>query len=231
VHERVRFDIKADDADSIAATLNRDVAIPFIQLNYGPQKKYPRIWFKVSEPENVLLRMQATQIFVNQGGRVQESEARDLLGWSEPDKDAYLMQPEAKVTADAQPPPPEPKPVDPKDPANPAPPGDDKKAAEKSLNRQVRQLVELLSSKPRADDVIDELVDEDLSEWEPLLDENVGEMLRLVQGAETFEEAGDLLRKLAEDKGVTLDFGTFQDAIARSTFKTRGIGSATDETT
>ncbi len=43
VHDVVRRDIATDDARRVAATLNRDLVKPLIDLNRGPRRRYPQI--------------------------------------------------------------------------------------------------------------------------------------------------------------------------------------------
>lgn len=49
VHDGVRQDIRDFDAMLLAATLNRDLVVPMIMFNFGPQDEYPRL--KIGEPE------------------------------------------------------------------------------------------------------------------------------------------------------------------------------------
>lgn len=51
VHNDVREDIEAADARQLSASLNRDLAKPMIDLNFGPQKAYPKI--KIARPDPV----------------------------------------------------------------------------------------------------------------------------------------------------------------------------------
>lgn len=51
VHNDVRKDIRDADAMLVAATLNRDLVVPMIMFNFGPQEDYPRI--TIGEPDAV----------------------------------------------------------------------------------------------------------------------------------------------------------------------------------
>ncbi|STW30265.1 Mu-like prophage protein gp29 [Klebsiella michiganensis] len=53
VHDRVRMDIARWDARQLENTLNEFLVRPFIQFNYGPQEKYPRVKLAISEPEDL----------------------------------------------------------------------------------------------------------------------------------------------------------------------------------
>ena len=53
VHDEVRGDIRDADAMQLAATINRDLVRPFVDLNFGPQKIYPKFKFITAEPEDL----------------------------------------------------------------------------------------------------------------------------------------------------------------------------------
>jgi len=225
-HERVRFDIRAADGRHVMATITRDLIVPFVILNYGPQDQYPRALVDTKEPEDVTALLANVKIFVDLGGKVQMSEVRDRMGLSEPEEGAELLQPSAKIVADAAPEP---------DPATNVPKPDTGAARGKvSARTQLARVLDALSAfGPRpaqvVSDVLDELTDEDLADWQPLLDGTVGELLARIQAAESFSEAADIVERLANDKGVVLDLSSFTAALSRSTFRARGIGDATDE--
>ncbi len=53
VHNDVRLDIKNDDGHQVAATVNRDIIKPFVDLNYGVQERYPRVRIREEEAEDI----------------------------------------------------------------------------------------------------------------------------------------------------------------------------------
>lgn len=53
VHDGVRDDIKVADARQLAATLNRDLVRPLVDLNRGPRKAYPKIKIGLPDEEDV----------------------------------------------------------------------------------------------------------------------------------------------------------------------------------
>ena len=53
--------------------------------------------------------------------------------------------------------------------------------------------------------------------------------MRLVQEADSYEEARARLDELAADRGEVLDLGALVVSLARQTLKLRGVGDATDE--
>lgn len=98
-HNEVREDIERADAKQIAAAVNRDVVRPYIDLNYGPQKVYPKI--KIGRPEqvDVPVVIDAIEKLVPLGLNVSQKTARKLIGVEEPEEGEELLV----VTVAAQP--------------------------------------------------------------------------------------------------------------------------------
>jgi len=84
----VRDDIRDDDAEQLADTLNRDLIKPFIDLNYGPQAEYPRVVLAQPDADDVALLIAACEKLVPLGLRVEQSVIRDRLGLPDPDPKA-----------------------------------------------------------------------------------------------------------------------------------------------
>ncbi|RWE47483.1 MAG: DUF935 family protein, partial [Mesorhizobium sp.] len=59
-HDGVREDIEKADARQLAGTLNRDLSRPLVDLNHGPQKKYPRIL--IGRPEQIDITALVTNV-------------------------------------------------------------------------------------------------------------------------------------------------------------------------
>lgn len=91
VHDGIREDIETADCKALAATLNRDLVRTWVDLEYGPQKAYPRLRIARPKQEDVTSLVSALQTLVPMGMRVQASEVRDKLGLSDPDKAAELL--------------------------------------------------------------------------------------------------------------------------------------------
>ncbi|KAK0350291.1 hypothetical protein LTR94_029630, partial [Friedmanniomyces endolithicus] len=77
VHGDVREDIETADCKALAATLNRDLIRPWVDLEYGPQKAYPRLRIARPKAEDVKGLVEALDKLVPMGMRVQMSEVRD----------------------------------------------------------------------------------------------------------------------------------------------------------
>lgn len=91
VHEHVRLDILAADARQLEATVNRDVIQPFIDLNYGPQKTYPRFTLPVESPEDLKTLADNVSKLTKAGVRLSEGELRDRFGFSDPDEGEVVV--------------------------------------------------------------------------------------------------------------------------------------------
>jgi phage gp29-like protein len=109
VHNDVRRDIETSDAKGLAATLNRDLVRPWIDLEYGPQKKYPRIVIEKPEAEDLKALADTLERLVSMGLEVDQGQVRDKFGWAEPTAGARLLGPRTP----AAPPPPPPAPPTP----------------------------------------------------------------------------------------------------------------------
>jgi len=158
VHNDVRSDIQRADARQLGNTLSRDLVRPYIDLNYGPQERYPRICIDVIEPEDIASLAEALSKLVPLGLRVGASTIRDKLGLPDPDAKEEVLGPAPTAAP------------------TPAPPIE-KRARNRAGSVDVV-----------ADDAIDELVADPLGEWEPLIDPLVDPVRDLAERSQTEEE-------------------------------------------
>lgn len=91
VHDEVREDIRDADAEQLAETLERDLVIPYIVLNHGPQENYPSIYLREPDQTDIPVMADALAKLVPLGLKVEASEVRDKLGFSDPAKDAECL--------------------------------------------------------------------------------------------------------------------------------------------
>lgn len=94
VHNDVREDILRHDAKQLANTLNKDFVIPFVALNFGAQKAYPKITLYIPDKEDLALLVTALKELVPLGLKVEQSVIRDRLGLPDPatGPDVELLQ-------------------------------------------------------------------------------------------------------------------------------------------
>lgn len=88
VHNEVRLDIVKADAKQLTSTLNRDFVTAFIDINYGVQQHYPRVFVYVPDNEDLALLVTALEKLVPLGLEVEQSVIRDKFGLPDPDRDA-----------------------------------------------------------------------------------------------------------------------------------------------
>jgi len=91
VHNEVRGDIEMADCKALSAVINRDLVRPWIDLEYGPQKAYPRLIIARPKPEDLNALVDNVVKLVGVGMKIQQSEVRDKLGLSDPDAGADLL--------------------------------------------------------------------------------------------------------------------------------------------
>jgi len=160
VHDEVRGDIKRADIKQLENTINRDLVRAFVDLNFGRQKRYPRIRFPVIEPEDLKALAEALDILVPIGLEVEESFVRDKFGIPEPAKGAKLLRPSAT-------------------PSLP-----DLSAS----NRQQRRHAIAINRQSDDHDYLDELADDPLTEWEQQLAPMIAPLEQLLADSDSYEE-------------------------------------------
>lgn len=221
VHNDVRMDILAADGKQLAATLNRDLIIPFVNLNFGPQNSYPLISFPVTEPEDIAALSSSLAKLVPLGLKVDQQEIREKMGLSDPVEGAELLGQPVQSPA----------PEDPKQ----DPKQDPKTEPKKPAGREAKLTADgpghhggcqcascaSLSAGQDAPDTFDDLF---LSvDWEAVADPLLKPLQTIIVEASDFD---DLRRRLEK---ADFDSAPLQDALARLTAITRGLGDATDE--
>ncbi len=99
-HRQVQEDIETADCKSISAVLNRDLIRPWMDLEYGPQARYPRLVIARPQAEDLQQLSSSLAQLVPLGLRVSQSEVRDKFGLAEPEADEdVLRQPAAALAA------------------------------------------------------------------------------------------------------------------------------------
>ncbi len=90
-HREVQKDIETADAKALAGILNRDLIRPWMDLNFGPQKAYPRIKIVRPEPEDLAAFSTAIGGMIDRGLEVDQKDVREKFGLPEPKAGAKLM--------------------------------------------------------------------------------------------------------------------------------------------
>lgn len=175
IHDRVREDIERGDAKQVSASLNRDLARPLVDLNMGPQKKYPKI--RIGRPEELDVEKTVKNVvsLVPLGLKVGQTQMRNLVGLSEPDAKDELLSPRASAPTSEQDIPPA---------------------------TEARQSVHSLTG-GRGRDAVDQATDEIISDWEPLVGPVVAGLGDEIASAGSVEEVEALLARRFANMDVT----------------------------
>ncbi len=199
VHDGVKDDIERSDAKQLAATLRRDFAKPYIDLNKGPQKAYPKIRIGRRETVDTDKWMGNVKTFVDMGGKVGMSVVRDKLGIPDPGKKEELLGAPAKPE------------VTPGLP--PIPPGKTPQPEKTSLH---------LASSPAGRDAIDATTASALDDegWEPL----VSPMLDGLQAKIAAAPDAAAVRQVLVDHFLTMDTSALAELMAKYAFSARLAG-------
>lgn len=111
-HREVQEDIETADARALAAILNRDLIRPWVQLEWGPRKRYPRLVIARPKVEDIAGMSDALAKLVPLGLKVEMSEVRDRLGFADPKPGAEVLgaraEPENEPTSAPNAPPTDP---------------------------------------------------------------------------------------------------------------------------
>lgn len=103
-HREVQKDIETADANALAAILNRDLIRPWMQLEFGPQRDYPRLKIERPEPEDLKAFTDAVTPLVDRGLRVSTSSVLSKFGLKEAAEGESVLSPVAGKTASEAPP-------------------------------------------------------------------------------------------------------------------------------
>lgn len=215
VHEGVRHDIQVADARAIAATINRHLVRPFVDLNFvGKVDVYPRVELPVAEPEDLKEIMDAIASAASIGVRMRSDDIRAKLGLAAPDPDD---KPEDVIGgAPAAPPVTAPPVTAPPvtgmnrqrpTPAHPAPCGCDT-----ALNRAGDPF------DPYAG--LDDIELEAALEWEPQMAPLIDPIRALVAEAGSLEEIRDRLPELIDGAQI----GPLVEGLVAAMFRARALG-------
>ncbi len=171
-HREVQKDIEASDAKDLSAVLNPQLIKPWVDLEFGPQKSYPRLIIEHPNETDIPVLADALDKLVPRGLLVSAKWVRDQLGAPEP------VNPDDVFGAGVVQTP----------PVQPSVKPSAKLALKPSLNSVTTPL--------KTGDVVDQIASaaEDLAQ--PALDEMISAVRKLLDEAITLEDVRDGLLKL-----------------------------------
>jgi phage gp29-like protein len=83
VHQSVRRDIMNADERRLSATLTRDLVRPIVELNMGPQTRYPHLELGLPDDNDVKVFAEIVAMLADRGLRVSQKTILDKLGIEE----------------------------------------------------------------------------------------------------------------------------------------------------
>jgi len=170
VHDEVRQDIKIDDAKKLENTINRELIEPWVTLNFGPQARYPKVYFPIEDSVDIDKLATALSALVPQGLQISQSWVRNKLGAPAPEDDEEVLMPAASLT-----------PASPDQARTPEP------------NRETRP-PEIFP-----EDELDEIAGDELDEWERKMGPVMNPVMTMIREADSYEEVLSKLPDLADE--------------------------------
>ncbi|MDA8230336.1 MAG: DUF935 domain-containing protein [Magnetospirillum sp.] len=211
-HQTVRDDIQADDAAQLAACLERDLVRAVVDLNLGPQARYPSLVMGEPDSEDLTALVNNVRTFVSMGGPVPAGWLADKLGIpavepGEPVLTAAPMGAQAPDSMDlaAQPP------VNGVDGGELQP---EPSPAGGILSAQAQQPARPLT------DAMDAMMAESLSDWHPMMAPMIDPVKALADECSSLEE---FQRRLPEAMAKQ-DPAKLAEALAKAAFASRLAG-------
>lgn len=196
VHNDVRLDILESDLKQLEKTINRDLVKPFIDLNFGVQKRYPKVKFFLQDEDDIGTMVDALAKLVPLGLRVEQSVVRDRLGIPDVPKDAEVLSPPGVQTGQAM---------------------------NHECSCSACQAKALNRAAPQPD-ALDDLTDEAMQDWEPMMKGVVDPLQQLADESEDYDQFLAALPGIADQMSPE----EFITKLAEQAFKARGLGDAKD---
>ena len=198
IHNEVRMDIAKWDARQLEACVNEYLVKPYIILNWGVQEHYPKVKITIPEPEDLKLLVESVTPLIDRGMKVPAYALRDKLRIPEAEEDEELLMPVNQAAMQGL-----------------------KTDVETSLNRR-RIAINRVSS--TAEQEIDILTDEAMSDWVEVGEEFINPILQLANQSDSYESFLKALPELQQELGEE----QFVEQMAQYMFQMRGVGDAQD---
>ncbi|MGZ8371255.1 MAG: phage portal protein family protein, partial [Caulobacteraceae bacterium] len=207
-HGDVREDIERADAKALAATVNRDLVKPIIDLNFGPQKKYPRLRIGRADQVDIDKFTTAVERMVRVGLRVGQAEVRDKLGIEDPGEDEELL------SASAERPPEMAQDAPGGKGGAPTPAGKAAPGFLRPLKASYGAIAASATPPESGGDLIDQSAERDLDGWRPVMAPKLTALETLAAACSTFEEFQERLPEAL----AGMDSGQLTELLAQGAF-------------
>jgi len=200
-HNEVREDIERADAKQLCGSLNEYLVRPIIDLNRGPQRRYPKIRLGRSEYTNIPELSAALGALIPMGLKVSQNEIRSKMGLKEPDSEDDLLAPPG-ATAEIE------------------RPDEDRASGEKKAAQRSGRPDNPGVHVHRRDDV-DDFVDENIDDLQAAIDVDIIGAIKEVAARSTdYDDFVENLLATLPD----MNMPGLTDLLARSTFNARLAG-------
>ena len=92
VHDSVRRDILSADSRRLAASLNRDLVKPIVDLNLGPRAQYPKISIRLPDDSDLKQFADIVTMLADRGLRIGQKTILEKLGLPEPAEGEPILE-------------------------------------------------------------------------------------------------------------------------------------------
>ncbi|MGK2898121.1 MAG: DUF935 domain-containing protein [Burkholderiaceae bacterium] len=223
VHERVRLDIRANDVRQVEGTIARQLIYPLAVLNIPgvDVRRLPRFKLDAGETEDLTAFSDALPKLANAGMKIPRKWAQDKLRIPEPaEGEDVLTAAPPPAPFGGQPGAPGPNPPVPPGTKPPLPPGTKPPVPPK----KTALAAQLPGPAPR--DALDDLTDEALADWQPLLRPMVEPLLAELDKAVAAGESLESFRARLPELVTRMDSAPLAERLARATFVANLAGQA-----
>jgi phage gp29-like protein len=196
-HEEVRQDIADSDVMQIIDTLNAALVVPYIDLNFGKQKEYPKIDLFKPDEKNIEQIIMAVEKLGPLGLKVKADEMRSTLGLSNPEEGDEVIGGRPEFT-------------------NAVPESGDEPPPDTRLNTAINAD----TTAAQTDDALDTLIDE--GGYAAVSDEIAEVIEKAADASADFDSFREELEKLVTNWPPD----KIAECIAVATFKARALGAA-----
>ena len=203
VHNEVRKDIVRWDARQLANTLNEYLVKPYIDMNYGIQKSYPRIEINIEDPEDLKAWSDALTPFIDRGLKVQATSVSDKFGLSDPEPGAELLHPTNQLPQIEL----------------------GLNSAQTPFKPHLSLALNASQNELNSDDELNAFTELALKEWEEVSEPMLNPLFKLLSDAKDYDEFVRQLPELANE----MDNQAFIEQLTRYCWQARALGDVTDE--
>ena len=95
----MRRDILSADARRLAATINRDLIKPIVDLNLGPRRNYPRLQLGIADDTDISDFVDIVSKLADHGVRIGQKAVLERLSIAEPESGEAVLQASRGPTA------------------------------------------------------------------------------------------------------------------------------------